>query len=161
MNCQTSFSRQDNFSQNCCSLHAVFVAHSMAGPQRTCLACFASVHVPLLAADVSLMWWEHLIVLECEHARGGWGWGSGCRLWPDSSPAVGLWTLAPGMLQRQKGAFLSPCSVPRELCQRGQEEKTHSSNTQWVRACTLMSYLQYVCLLTVACEQWRKQYWDL
>lgn len=40
----------------------------------------------------------------------------------------------------------------RELCQIGQEEKTRSCDTQWVRACTLMSYLQCVCLHTVACE---------
>lgn len=122
------------------------------GPQRTCLSRFACVHVPLLAPDMSpyLMGTSHCSWV---YARAGWGWGSGCRLLPDSSSAVGLRTFAAGYLEccRDRGArSYRPArqSVPREPCQRGQEEKTHSSNTQWVRACTLMSYLQsvFVCI---------------
>lgn len=50
------------------------------------------------------------------------------------------------------GRVLIAAPGPRELCQIGREEKTRSCDTQWVRARTPMSYLQCVCLHTVACE---------
>lgn len=50
------------------------------------------------------------------------------------------------------GRVLIAAPGPRELCQIGQEEKARSCDTQWVRACTLVSYLQCVCLHTVASE---------
>lgn len=142
---------------------AFIVAHSITGPRWTCRACWARVHVPLLVPDVSLVWWERLIVLECSDTRQGGVVGVG---------AVCGWTHvlqwdsrhSPQECSRDRGArSYQPAlhCMPRELCQRGREEKTHSSDTQWVRACTLLSYLQYVCLHTVACEQWRKQHWDL
>ena len=90
-----------------------------------------------------------LIMLGEGGVEGLRGWGCGCRLWPGSSRAVGLRTFAPGYLEccRDRGASsYQPSRVPCQEsgAREAREEETHSSNAQWVRACTLVSYLQYV-----------------
>lgn len=105
-------------------------------------ACRASHVRPRPTSSVPLLDWVLVIVLEVEwtdEEGGGVKWagcGSG-RAGPDSSRGLGLWGVrAAGYLEccRDRGARSyrhARCSVPRELCQRGQEEKTHSSTTQW------------------------------
>lgn len=134
------------FSQNCCSLHALSVTHSMSGPSEK--HAWHALHASLShlwTSDLSVMWWLTPCCCPVSGCWPGWG-GAGC---------VGLQQLdtrSRNAPDTDGGRVLIAAPGLRELCQIGREEKTRSCDTQWVRACTLMSYLQCVCLHTVACE---------
>lgn len=106
------------------------VAHSMAEPQRTYMYMPVVLHAcpcptcPLFAGNVSLF-----LRLSTLGGRVGSRQRGAGRLWDSGAFAAGYLECC-----RNRGARSyqhAQRSVPRDLCQRGQEEKTHSSATQW------------------------------